>query len=550
MNNILEKIRNNWKSGLTVSLVSIPLSISLAVASGSTPIIGIITAIWAGLVASIFGGSNFNIVGPTGALSGLIASYALLHGANGVAMIAIAAGLFILVAYALRLERYLILIPSSVINGFTLGVALIIAFNQFNYALGLYGLPKHEDFFSNLIESFKHIPEASLITVLVFAIFLAGLLWLRKRVPKIPGALILSPLGILIGYLSVSEMIPAKLATLGSIFGNMDFKLFQTTHLEFSYSMLGAGAAIALIAILETMLSAKIADSMTRTKHNGRKEMFGLGLANIASGIMGGIPATAALARTSLNIKIGGNDKMSATLNSIFITIISLFLLSYFNYIPMAVIASILVYVAIQMVEKEHFIKYYKHEKTGFWLAFLVAAITIYKDPMMGIVFGTAISLLLFIEKLSHGHFNLKVNGFEDGIIETVSGDKLKEIKENGDILLYSIQGKLSYINSRAHVMRFEENLVKYKIIILRLREVYFMDLDGAEALDEMIRIIEKRGQQVFLTSLNENVAGLLEQVSDHYQSLREKGLVFKKTRDALLHAGVKAEKIEVPYNR
>ena len=155
--NIIEKIKYNWKSGLTVSLVSMPLSISLAVASGSTPAIGIITAIWAGLVASIFGGSNFNIIGPTGALSGLIATYVILHGSNSLAILTITTGIFVLIAYALKLEKYLIFIPSSVIHGFTLGVALIIGFNQFNAALGLYGLPKHSSFFQNLIEYAENI---------------------------------------------------------------------------------------------------------------------------------------------------------------------------------------------------------------------------------------------------------------------------------------------------------------------------------------------------------------------------------------------------------
>ncbi len=155
MTSFSTNIKNNWKSGLTVSLVAMPLSISLAVASGSTPLIGIITAVWAGFIASIFGGSNYNVVGPTGALSGLIAAYAATHGTDGLPTLTVITGLMILAAYLLRLERYLIFIPSSVINGFTLGVALIIAFGQFNAAFGLYGLTKHESFFANVIESHR-----------------------------------------------------------------------------------------------------------------------------------------------------------------------------------------------------------------------------------------------------------------------------------------------------------------------------------------------------------------------------------------------------------
>jgi SulP family sulfate permease len=539
MKNLLSNLKQNWKSGITVALVSIPLSISLAVASGTTPTVGIITAIFAGLVSSIFGGSNFNIIGPTGALSGLIATYAIANGAAALPTLTVVAGLIIILAYFLKLEKYLIFIPSSVIHGFTLGVALIIAFNQFNSAFGLYGLPKHEHFFNNVTESILHLSQASFPTFFIFLCFLFSLFILRKLLPKIPGALILSPIGILIGYLGAADLVSFKLVTLQNAFGDIPFKLFEQSSFQFNFSIISTASAIALVAILETMLSAKIADGMTHTKHNERKEMLGLGLANIASGVMGGIPATAALARTSLNVKTGATHKISATISAISLTIISFFLLTYFKYIPMAVIAAILVNVAIQMIETEHFAKFYKYQKSGFWLSLLVAAVTFYEDPIVGILLGTALSLIIFVEKLSHGQFDIKLNKFQEGIIKTVSGDVLKEIEENADILLYSIEGKLSYINSLAHVRRFEDSLKKYKVVVLRLRSVAFMDIDGVEALDEIIATIQKRKQQVCLTSINENVLSILEQASSGYKKLKAKELVFDKTESALKHFGI-----------
>lgn len=538
------RVKRNWKSGLTVSLVAMPLSISLAVASGSTPLIGIITAVWAGLIASVFGGSNYNVVGPTGALSGLIAAYVVAHGTSGLPTLTVIAGLIILAAYALRLERYLIFIPSSVINGFTLGVAFTIAFGQFNSAFGLYGLPKHERFFSNVIESFAHLSRTSLPTLAVFCVFFVLLFIVRRLVPKIPGALLLSPFGVLLGYLMTIGALPfLKIATLQSIYGTISFRLMQTPHPEFATSMIVPAAAIALVAILETMLSAKISDGMTHTKHNERREMLGLGLANIASGLMGGIPATAALARTSLNIKTGANNKISATLSAIFLALISFFLLAYFSYIPMAVIAAILVFVAVNMIEKEHFMRFFHYQRSGFWLSLLVAAITFGIDPIVGIVFGTAVSLILFLDKLSRGPFELKLNTFDGGVVRSVSGDQLDELDERADVLLYSIKGKLAYINSRAHVSRFETGLSKYKIVIIRLRSVYFIDLDGAEALDEIIGIAKTRGQTVCITSLNPNITGLLEQVSSMYRELKSQGLVFNKSEEALHHFGIHPSK-------
>lgn len=532
-------IKQNLKSGLTVSLISIPLSVSLAVASGATPIIGIITAIWAGLVAAALGGSHFNIVGPTGALSGIIATFVLAHGLVGLPMLAMITGVFIIAAYLLKLERYLILIPSSVIHGFTLGVAFIIGLGQLNFALGLRGLPVHESLFENVIESLRHIQMASLSTFGVFALFLLGLLACKKLLPKLPGAIILAPLGIVLGYLSEAGKIPLALQTLGGKFGAIEFHFFEMPHIELSFFMVETAAVVALIAILETMLSAKIADGMTRTKHNERKEMLGLGLANVVSGLVGGMPATAALARTSLNIKTGATHRTSGILSVISVAIISLALLGYFAYIPLAVIAAILVFVAIQMVEKEHYEKLWKYERAGFFVSLAVALVTIAKDPIVGILLGVSISLLIFVDRISRGHFDLKVNKFGEGLVDSASGVTLKEIKEDADVLLYSFKGKLCYVNSRAHIERFAANLKKYKAIILRLREVHFIDTDGVEALDEIIDIIEMRGQQVVLTGIDQSVLDLLEQLSHGYRKLKAKGLVFGKSGEALRYLGV-----------
>ncbi len=536
----LDHLKKNWKSGVTVSLISIPLSISLAVASGVTPLMGILTAMWAGFFAAVFAGSNFNIVGPTGALSGVIATYAIAHGAATVPVLAVLAGILILIAYALKLERYLILIPSSVIHGFTLGVAFIIGLNQFNSALGLKNIPVHEKFFDNVIESFKHVSGFSFAAVVVFFLFLVALFLFKKFLPKIPGAIVLAPVGILLGYLGETGAISSKLQTLGGKFGSISFQFFSAPSLTFTHDMVVSALVIALVAILETMLSAKIADGMTRTKHNGRKEMLSLGIANIASGLAGGIPATAALARTSLNIRTGASHRTSAIVNAILVAVISSVFLIYFRYIPMAVIAAILVYVAIQMIERKHFIRFYQYERSSFFVALLVAAVTIVEDPIVGILVGVSISLLIFTNKISHGHFDAKLNKFDEGLVGVVSGESIKEIKENADILLYSIRGKLCYLNSRAHVSRFEEGLTSYKYIVLRLREVYFIDLDGIEALDEIIGIAEERGQKVLLTSIDPAIVALLKQCSKKYDRFEKEKLIFEKTQFALESLGIK----------
>ena len=534
---VLLRLSTNWKSGLTVALVSIPLSVSLAVASQSTPTAGIITAIWAGLLAALFGGSHYNVVGPTGALSGILAAYALGHGAGLLPLLAILAGVFIFVAYLFRLERFLVFVPANTIHGFTLGVAVIIAGNQLNFAFGLSGLTQHEHFFQNMLETFAHLGDLSLTAVCYFVIALVILLILAKTSPKLPGAILIAPLGILLGYAAHAGWVQVPLVTLGDKFPDISAKLFQMPEWSLSPTLIVPAITVALVAILETMISAKIADGMTKTKHDKRKEMFGLGLANIGSGLMGGIPATAALARTSLNIKTGAGHRTSAIVSSISIALISLLLLTSFRFIPLTIIAAILVFVAIRMVEKEHFYRMWKSDRKGLVLSLVVAFVTIYEDPIIGIIFGTAISLLIFVEKLSRGQFDLVINDENKKIIDRISAEHLHEIKEKGDTIVYSIKGQLAYVNGASHVARFEQKLNGYGHVILRLRELYFVDLDGVDAFDEIVELIQGQGKDVLVTGVSPLVEKMLEE-SKAFMRLKETGHIYKRTSDALKSLG------------
>ena len=546
--NFLEKIKMNWKSGITVSLASIPLSISLAIASHATPLQGILTAVWAGLIASLFAGSDFNVVGPTGALSGILATFALVYGAAYLPALAIIAGIFVIIAYLFKLERYLVFIPASALHGFTLGVAFIIAFNEFNFALGLNNLPNHTKFIDNLIESFKHVSLISWPTFITFAIFLVALFALVKKFPKFPGVIVLAASGIILGYLSSIKQIPLALQTLESKFGAIPQILFQMPHFTFGTFVIVPALAIALIAILETMISAKIADGMTKTKHNKRKEMLALGLANIGSGFMGGIPATAALARTSLNIKTGANNRASSTISSISIALISVILIPYFKYIPLAVIAAILVFVAVRMVESENFFRMFTIDKKSFFLSLLVAGITIYQDPITGIVLGTAIALLIFMNRLSHGQFELIINNKERKIAKTIIGDTIKPNEISADLhtLVYSIEGELAYLNAQSHISRFENDLNGYENIILRFRSLYFIDMDGVDAFNEIVEIIDRQHKKIFLTGINPLIEKMLLSSKSYVRLLKE-GRVFEKTENVLTLLGFDVAKYQKP---
>lgn len=552
MKHFFSQLKFNWKSGLTVSLVAIPLSISLAVAAGATPTQGIITAMWAGLIAGLFGGSNFNIMGPTGALSGILATFVFMNGIGSLPMLSVFVGIAILMAWVLHFERYLIYIPANTIQGFTVGVAFTIAFNQFNFATGLSGLPKHETFIDNLMESFKHLSSASPQTVIVFLTFFALLFlvdrfWKKlKSVPYIPAAALLAPFGILLGYLSQTGKIPLVVQTLGMRFTDLSPKFFLPFSLNFdlNLSFFSTVLTIALVAIMETMLSAKIADGMTKTKHHKRKEMFGLGLANIVSGFAGGIPATAALARTSLNIRSGATHKSSAVVSAVAVAVISLFLLPYFSYIPLPVVAAILVVVAIRMVEREHMKRMFTIDRKSFFIALFVAFITVWIDPMVGILVGASLSLVIFLDTLSHGHFDLMVTD-PSTIARTTSEDTLQKLSDQSHTLIYSIKGHLTYVDSQAHIARFESDLDGYEQVVLRLRELYFVDLDGLDAFDEIVGLIQAKGKKVYVSGTNPLIHAMMRE-SHAFQKLEKCECVFAHTSEALknlgFHAGVKHE--------
>lgn len=521
------KLKDNWQAGVSVSLVSMPLAISLAVASHSNPIAGIITAIWAGLIASFFGGSNYNIIGPTGALSSILAAYAIGHGEGSLSMLAILTGVFIFIAYIFKLERYLVFFPASTIHGFILGVALTISLNQINAALGLSNLQVHENLMLNFYESCAHISSASWITFAFFIIFLATLFILVKLTPRIPGAIILAPITIAIGALSASGWLPFTLQTLQSKYPNLAPMLFQLPVFHFSPSLLMPALTIAIVAILETMISARIADGLTQTTHNKRREMFGLSLANIASGIAGGIPATAALARTALNIKTGATDKLAATICSIGVALIAFLFLSFFKYIPLAAIAAMLVFVSIKMVEKEHFLRMFRVDKKNFILSLVVAFITVYEDPIIGLLLGATIAMLIFMEKISQGHFELRTTF-------PVKDQQVTVGQIPQDTLIYAIKGQLAYINAQSHIAQLEQTPETYKNIILDLRGLHFIDLDGVETFGEIINHLHQLKKGVLISSLRPFIATMLSECHE-FKVLNEKGYVFPSTEQALL---------------
>lgn len=538
IHSLWRNIAHNWKAGLTVSLVSIPLSLSLAVACGATPTQGIITAIWAGLFASIFGGSNYNIVGPTGALSGILIVYSLTYGFQSLPFIAIFSGLLILTIYFLHWEKYIIFIPGSVVHGFTLGVAIIICLNQLNFALGITGLEKHPKLILNVLETLQHVSQ---INVMTLVIFLAGLLYLifwNKRFSKFPGAIILAFIGILFGYLSSRGYMGEHftLVTLADNYPDIQNNIVLNIFKDFDFSIFNkqffiVSVATVVVAVLESLLSGQIAEKETNTRFSKRKEVFGLGIGNLVSGLAGGIPATAALARTSLNIRSRATHRASAAISSIAILVISLLLFPYFRYLPMVTVASILVYVGIYMVQRKHYMRLLQGEKVYFWLSMLVAAITVIEDPIVGVLAGAFIALLIFADDMTGGRAeimiirNKKIEGFHS------VHDFLKN-KIDADTIVYRISGALTYLSGPAHV-HFAEKIHDKKFLVLSMRQIHHWDIDGINHLSEIVDILVRNNNNVILSGIS---SALEHQVKheEFYKKFLTENKIFSRTHDVI----------------
>lgn len=514
--------QQNWKAGLTVALISVPLSIALSIASGAGPIPGIITGIWATLLASIFGGSNYNIIGAAGALTTTLFAATLAApfglGPAVLPLLALSAGAIILLIWVLRADRFLYYIPSSVMYGFAAGVAFLIAASQLFDATGLSALKRTGTFLGDIGLYLTHATETHLATLIIFAISLSFILIWKYYVKALPAVIAIAIIGIIFGYLE-STYLHLDLISLGDKFGAISGALAAPVawdglmqivgNSEALLWILSVGGTVALIGVLETLITAKIGDKITKTQSSSRRELFGLAIANLGSGAMGGLPATGVFIRTGANIKAGATHRMSAFIAAAATAVIALLVLPLFTYLPVAIIAAMLVNTAIGLIEFEKFKEFWVHEKESLAIALLVAVITVLHDAGLGVLIGVLAALALFVERVSHGRFDIIFN-YPDGNFVEERGIKVLHIPPEKRIAVatYSIAGSLGYIDSARHAANFRHLATSENVnsVIIRLRELTNLDQEGAEMLADAIEDLEKREKKVCISSANEEV--------------------------------------------
>lgn len=410
--NIKKLINENLKSGITVACVSIPLSIAIAIASGGTPQQGILTGFWATIIAAIFGGSKFNVIGPAGALTSVLFAAVVsakigLPATVTLPVIAIISGLIIFLVYLLKLDKYVSRIPEVVVHGFAGGVAFTIASTQLREAFGIANTFKPTgEFLHDMASIFANISHLQVSVFVTFLAFLGFLLWWKYNVKSIPGVLPATLLGVLFGYFAKSLPMFANVSTIQDKYGDLQLSLlnvFDFSNLTLILAnnsvfleLLKVGAVVALISILETLITAKIGDSLTNTKFNPKKETLGLALSNLVSGFVGALPSTGVFIRTGLNIKSGATHNTSAVIAGLATGLAAVFLMPFLKFIPMSVIAAMLMMTALGLIDVSHFKHLFKHSKFEFAIGILTILLLVIFDPAIAVLCGI---VLYFVGK-------------------------------------------------------------------------------------------------------------------------------------------------------
>eukprot|EP01122_Echinamoeba_exundans_P012126 TRINITY_DN5012_c0_g1_i1.p1 TRINITY_DN5012_c0_g1~~TRINITY_DN5012_c0_g1_i1.p1 ORF type:complete len:853 (+),score=264.82 TRINITY_DN5012_c0_g1_i1:55-2559(+) len=594
---IIREFIDNWRSGLTVALVSVPLSISLALAAGGTPVMGIITAIWAGISTAVFGGSQFNINGPAGALSGILAVYAVGYGASVLPLLGVLAGIVIFLIMLFRFDIYVMFIPSAVMEGFSFAVAIIIGANQLRMGFGLPAdVPVRAEFIFNLWETITHLHWLDPLSTGTFLVGFALLWFLVTKAPKIPWGVILAAIAIAIGYAAANgHMIMFKnVKTLQTRYGELNPEVFNfhipsfpgpkspsQSQTEVYWDIIYGAFSVAFVATMSHLINARVAERLTNIKYAQAREVFSGAVANFLCGIFGGVPATAALARTTLNIKTGATSRASGIISAISVCLISLVFLNWFKYLLLPAVASILMVTAVRMVELKHLMHMYRFDRKMFWVTIFTAVVCVARDLTDGIIAGGIVSLFIYAKANSKAYGEVSsaiakekritATRSAQSIDEEAAAKERERVRKNyrkigsivtaglsggadepaapaaeeedldlesarfsGDTLIYKFPSELTYLNSPAHIERAKQLHANFAYVILDMRSLYYMDVDGSNALNEIVDEFDRSDKLTLVAAVRPDMEEQLS-ISAWYTTKKSKGLVLH-TDAACLH--------------
>ena len=517
------QLKKDLISGIIVGIVALPLAIAFGIASGVTPEKGLITAIIAGFIISALGGSRVQIGGPTGAFIIIVYGIVQEHGVEGLSIATFLAGFMILAMGLLRFGVLLRYIPHPLIVGFTTGIALVIFSTQLRDFFGLQLEKTPSEFFEKYHAYALHLHTLNpwALTLALFSFLVT--FYLPKLTTKVPGSLV----AIIVSTLAV-YLFALPVDTIGSRFGEISGHIpkphfFQDLTVQQMRELLQAAFAIALLGSIESLLSAVVADGMIGDRHRSNIELVAQGLANIASAMFGGIPATGAIARTATNVKNGARSPIAGMTHAIVLLVIMLVAMPLAKHIPMACLAGILVVVAYNMSEWRTFLSLAKGNAYDRLVLLTVFVLTVVFDLIIAIQIGMLLAAFIFMKRMAD-MVEIKALEGETG----AEGEEADEILPTG-LMAYQVHGALFF----GAMQSFQDTLYqlsqKPKAILLDLRHVPLIDATGLYRLEEVVEQFHKQGVGVLICGASPGVEAELRrsQIPDFvsFYSQREAGI-------------------------
>ena len=489
----LARLRADALAGLTVAIVALPLSMALAIASGASPDKGLVTAIIAGLVISALGGSRVQVGGPTGAFVVVIAGVIAAHGYDGLVAATALAGIILVVAGYAGLGRLMRFVPMPVVTGFTAGIAVIIASGEVGDFLGLRAGHVPAEFIGKWAAYLGAMGTINGASVAVGAGTLALIIGLRRANPKLPGFLI----AIIAGALVV-KLLHLPVETVGARFPHMPTSL-PAPHLPaLSANMLQdvmpSAFTIAFLAGIEALLSAVVADGMTGYRHRPGQELVGQGIANLASALFGGLPATGAIARTATNIRAGAQTPLAGMFHAGFLLALLLVAGRLVAYVPMPALAAILLIVAWGMSEAERFRHLGRMDPGERTLLLLTFGLTVLVNLTLAIGVGVTLASLLFMARMSEA---TGVLGEDDSIEDPMQRAALPDGVE-----VFRIAGPMFFGVAGEMLETLTRMGRRPRAIILRLDRVPYIDSSGVGALANFVSRAQASGTRVLICDM------------------------------------------------
>ena len=498
-------------AGLIVAIIALPLSIALALASGVTPEQGLYTAIVAGFVISMLGGSRVQIAGPTAAFATIVAGIVAKNGFSGLVLATLMAGVLLILMGVFKLGSLIKFIPYTITTGFTTGIAVTLIIGQIKDFLGLTFVNSPIETVEKIEEVAHQIHTFNFEAFIIGAISLAVLIIFPKFIKKIPPSIF----AIVISALLV-KIFDMNVNTIGSLY-TISSSLPVPSVPEFSFETAKAvipdAFTIAVLAAVESLLSCVVADGMTGSRHNSNTELIAQGAGNIASALFGGIPATGAIARTAANIKNGGRTPVAGMVHAVVLLLVLVVLMPYAAIIPMPTIAAILFVVAYNMSEWREFVSIMKKAPKSDTLILLVTFIlTVVFDLVVAIIVGVILATVMFMKRMSDV---TDAYGWEE--IDENSDDaniRLKKIPENA--MVFEITGPI-FFGASTKIADVIKNGNK-QVLILRMRSVPAIDATGLHSLETIIKLCKKQNKTLILSHTNQQPLKTLEKAKllDH----------------------------------